>query len=407
MGNIQFSLNRFNDTSSLTLPNDYSVDLFINAQRAFTFFGKLTLYDIPTISKILPSDNVLVESNLINSQQFIFLISNQFTITTVKNATIYYSCPTSLECISGLESSNNVERQPCDLSELNSLRCQVPTFTWNYTLSNYLPISMSLTLNGKDIMPLTKQFSLYIKNNIVIERLSAYEFYKESNKDIYIYGSMFYPSSLPIQVMIYDSIITRTISATFINDKTIKFITPLLYDINIQFPRLFKVALSFDGGKSYTTNQNIILTARDLTTNQQVFIESPLYVPINTTITNLIIKNFPINSYSLQSGERIALELYTLDSSYFSEIVCGSIKSDNTLVCSASTSDYATTLYLRALVVGTARKSIYFNTVVGSKIEVYNKALVTSSVPKYILKSSTKSIYLYGSFPSAPTYYYI
>ncbi|KAL9646267.1 hypothetical protein ABK040_009954 [Willaertia magna] len=262
---------------------------------------------------------------------------------------------------------------------------------------------MSLTLNGKDIMPLAKQFSLYIKDNIVIERLSDYEFYKESNKDIYIYGSMFYPSSLPIQVMIYDSIITRTISATFINDKTIKFTTPLLFDINIQFPRLFKVALSFDGGKSYTTNQNIVLSARDLTTNQQVLIESPLYVPINTTITNLIIKYFPINSFSLQSGERIALELYTLDNSYSSEIVCGTIYSDNTLVCSASTPDYATTLYLRAfVVVGTERKSIYFNTVVGSKIEVYNKALVTSSVPKYILKSSTKSIYLYGSFPSAP-----
>ncbi|KAL9646037.1 hypothetical protein ABK040_015803 [Willaertia magna] len=375
MGNIQFSLNRYNDTSSLTLPSDYSVDLFINNQRAFTFFGKLTLYDIPIISKILPSDNVLVDrSNAISQQQFIFLISNQFTITTVKNATIYYSCPTSLECISGLDSSNNVEKQPCDLSELNSLRCQVPTFTWNYTLSNYLPISMSLALNGKDIMPLTKEFSLYIKNNIVIARLSDYEFYKESIKDIYIYGSMFYPSLLPIQVMIYDSTITKTIPATFINDKTIKFTTPLLYDINVQFPRLFKLALSFDGGKSYTTNQNLILTARDLTTNQQVMIESPLYVPINSTITNLIIKNFPIASYT-QSGERITMELYTVDNNYSSEIVCGTIYSDNTLVCSAYTPTYATSLYLRAFVVGVERKIIYFNTAKETKIEVYNKAL--------------------------------
>ncbi|KAL9651154.1 hypothetical protein ABK040_002871 [Willaertia magna] len=260
---------------------------------------------------------------------------------------------------------------------------------------------MSLTLNGKDIMPLTKQFSLYIKNNIIIERLSDYEFYKESNKDIYIYGSMFYPSSLPIQVLIYDSIITRTISATFINDKTIKFITPLLYDINIQFPRLFKVALSFDGGKSYTTNQNIILTARDLTTNQQVFIESPLYVPINTTITNLIIKNFPINSYTLQSGERIVIELYS--DNYFTEIQCTGTYS-NVLICNAITPSFITTLQLRAFVLGNTneRKQIYFNTV-GSGISVYQKPTVSSISPKYILKSSTKAITLFGSFPTVPS----
>ncbi|KAL9646272.1 hypothetical protein ABK040_009959 [Willaertia magna] len=260
---------------------------------------------------------------------------------------------------------------------------------------------MSLTLNGKDIMPLTKQFSLYIKDNIVIERLSDYEFYKESNKDIYIYGSMFYPSSLPIQVMIYDSIITRTISATFINDKTIKFTTPLLYDINTQFPRLFKVALSFDGGKSYTTNQNIVLTARDLTTNQQVMIESPLYVPINTTITNLIIKNFPINSYSLQSGERIALELYS-GNNYFTEIQCTGTYG-NVLICNAVTPSFITTLQLRAFVQGITneRKQIYFNTL-GSGISVYQKPTVSSVSPKYILKSSTKTITLYGSFPTVP-----
>ncbi|KAL9651520.1 hypothetical protein ABK040_001466 [Willaertia magna] len=342
------------------------------------------------------------------------ILDNQFTFQTVKNATIYYSCPNTSE----LQCANNngnvgyaVEARSCYLSELKTLCCHVPTtFTWNLTASNFLPISMTLTLNGKDVMPLAKQFSLFIKNNVDIYSLSDYEFYREKHKDIFIYGNMFIKPLSPsaLKITLYDDAITRIIQntpgieyITFIDDKTLKLKTPLLYDENIQFPRRFKIAVSFDDGKSYVTNNQIILTAKDLTTNSApVTIESPLYVPTDTTIQNLIIKNFPtLGDISLGSEEKLVLEVY--NDNYHSEMNC--TVASFSLICTAFTPSFAGYLSLRAFIVSTnsgERKPFYFD--LSNFITVYNKPYVNSVIPKYVLKSSKKPITLYGSFSIVP-----
>ncbi|KAL9658206.1 hypothetical protein ABK040_012465 [Willaertia magna] len=401
-GYIQFLLNNNlfdSKLSSSVLPNDFGVDLFINDKRSFTLFGKITLYDIPIIEKILPSENILIGTD--NNNHYIYLISNQFTFQTVKNATIYYSClnASELQCtINGNVGGSAVEKQSCYLLELKTLCCHAPTtFNWNFTASSFLPISMSLTLNGKDIMSLAKQFSLFIKNNIAIHSLNDYEFYREKNKDIFIYGNRFIKPLFPseLKITLYDDVITKiihnTLSSdeyiTFINDKTIKLKTPLLYDENIQFPRRFKIAVSFDDGKSYITNNQIIITAKDLTTdNAPVTIESPLFVPTNTTIQSLIIKNFPtLNDISLKSEEKLVLEIY--NDNYNAEMNC----TENliSLICTASTPSLAGTLSLRAFIVstniGVERKPFYFK--LSNFITVYNKPSVTNVTPKYVLKS--------------------
>ncbi|KAL9647082.1 hypothetical protein ABK040_016556 [Willaertia magna] len=369
-GNINCLTSSFDSSIFSSLPADFNVDLFINSVRSFTFFRKLTLYN--SISSVSIDDNYVS----IGTQKVITMQSDQFIFSTVQNATIYYNC-SSPSCNSSL-TQTNIEISSCILTELFTLKCPVPNFVWDTSISKYADVTLSLTLNGKDILNLSNQLKLFIKNDISLQALSETEFNKEVSKQIFIYGSMFYQSS--IYVMFYDYSITKLETATFINSTTIKTNTPLLYNTNINFPRKLKVAISLDG-KNFIYNQKLEITCKDILFNN-VVIESPRYTPISTN-TKITITGFNMNSVTLANGEQLALELFELSNPLnFIALTCAQ-SGERVLSCNAITPTYSTTLSLRAFIQsGLEKKPFYINA--RESITVFNNPICTGIYPTIV-----------------------
>eukprot|EP01080_Neovahlkampfia_damariscottae_P008062 gene8063-12524_t len=270
----------------------------------------------------------------------------------------------------------------CDVINPTELSCSLPSVQIPGTYS------LSLSMDGAvNYQPLNRSMIFFDDTNITISSVDKSLSFTHKT-EIYVIGKEFFETK-EMKVSISDFAITREFNATFINSTHVKTIIDPFYNLNLQFPRKFKLKLSFNAGLNYK-DSNVYLEVNKfdkLGISPSILAKDDLASGINITGLSNGIDN-------LKSTDKLSFRLY-LNSSYFIALNC----IENIWSCNLESPPKYIGIYtLKVGIISSGWNDIYL---FGESIKVYDfstNSITTIQPNSTMIQNTTLPVVVKGNF---------
>jgi hypothetical protein len=363
------------------------MDLYMmnGISRSTTLSPKFTFVKTPTFSAVLPSDMVLrvvapVSDTYLTIQGANFFVSS-YPIT------ITYSCATCHNVATG----NATQTGECTLISSSLLSCPSPQFDFNSGFTTGI-MSVSFTMGGSTYQTSLKPY-IYDVVLITISSVENTDCNPFTTQTVKVNGQNFVNGNIWVRFTDYSTynVITQA-GVQYVSSNMVTIQSPVLWNLNLLYPRSIWFSLSFDNGVNYIYSQAAILNYAKPPT----ITFYPTALLAGQSVSNLALTNFP--SITTDANRKIVVELYDGTTSY--PLTC-----DSLFQLCASVSSLPTTsslLTFRAFSVNNSnsldKERVYVPFT--SSLVLYQFATATSVFPSRVFVSMTNALTLQGSFGS-------
>jgi hypothetical protein len=261
----------------LSVTSKVRLDLHINTIKALSLYPYFIFYNDFEFKLIHPSSFIQKGRSgfiYLNSSLPLDFLGNNYRVQYFNNVTKIYGT--------------------CTFTQTNDIKCPFPSF--NETGKFSIGISQS------DVFEiLGTQLTVYDSQWMSIDYVFSKSLSFTRETILYIIGSKFIDTS-SIIVKCSDSFIENLSIAKYINETHIQTTIQPFYMLNIVFPRVLKVSVSFDGGLSFFTNNTNVYI--DNLKNIELF---PSSLSKGELTKGIVIKNYP------EQGLFYNISKYTVD----------------------------------------------------------------------------------------------
>jgi hypothetical protein len=266
------SLKKFLSTTSKV-----RLDVYINNIKAISLFPYFTFYNDFEFKSIHPSSFIQIGKSgfiYLNSSLPLDYLGNNYRIQYFNNVTKFY--------------------ETCSFIQSKDLKCPFPSFNETGKIS--------IGITQSDVFEILETpLTVYDSQWISIDSLSSKGLSFTHETILYIIGSKFIDTT-SIMVKCSDSFIETHSIAKYINETHLQTTVQPFYKLNIVFPRVLKVSVSFDGGLSFMINNTNVYI--DNLKNIELF---PSYLFKGDLTKGIQIKNYP------EEGLHYNTSKYTVD----------------------------------------------------------------------------------------------